>query len=140
MAKRIDEQDIGAVLRNAFRQSGRSIKSVSDEAHIPYAGLHGFLTGNADITTDLAQNWRELDLDEKTRALLVYTAKMTEFPALIEDADIDAMSEAGWDQRGIWEATVLISFFNMTGRIESASGMSEEVIPEGIEFPEAIPD
>ena len=54
MARRIDEHDIGAVLRDAFRRSGRSIKSVSDEGHIPYAGLHGFLTGNADIKISTA--------------------------------------------------------------------------------------
>ncbi len=54
MAKHIDDHDIGAVLREAFRRSGRSIKSVSDESGVFYAGLHGFLTGNADIKISTA--------------------------------------------------------------------------------------
>ena len=49
MAKRIDQHDIGAVLREAFRRSKRSIKSVADESGVPYAGVHGFVTADREI-------------------------------------------------------------------------------------------
>ena len=49
MAKRIGQHDIGAVLREAFRRSKRSIKSVSDESGVGYAAVHGFFTGDREI-------------------------------------------------------------------------------------------
>ena len=79
----------------------------------------------------------EFDLDSKTRALLTYANKLTEQPSAVDDADVDALRNAGWDENGIWEATALISFFNFSGRMEAASGLGEDEIPEGAEFAEA---
>ena len=67
--------------------------------------------------------WPTYDLDPKTRALLGYAKKLTETPAAMEDADFDALRESGWDERGIYQATALISFFNFSGRLEAASGL-----------------
>jgi plasmid maintenance system antidote protein VapI len=49
MAKAIGQHDIGAVLLEAFRRSGRSIKSVADESGVGYAAAHGFINGDRDI-------------------------------------------------------------------------------------------
>jgi alkylhydroperoxidase family enzyme len=78
-------------------------------------------------------------LDEKTRALLGYAKKLTQEPSMTEDSDIEDLREAGWDERGIYEATALISFFNFSGRMEAASGLPMDQIPEGAQFPEATP-
>jgi hypothetical protein len=59
---------------------------------------------------------------------------------MVEDSDIEALRAAGWDERGIYEATALISPFNFSGRMEVASGLSMDCIPEGARFPEGIPD
>lgn len=67
--------------------------------------------------------WPTYDLDAKTRALLTYAKKLTETPGFVEDADFDALRAAGWDERGIYQATGLISFFNFSGRLEAASGL-----------------
>ena len=56
---------------------------------------------------------------------------------MVEDSDIDALREAGWDEDGIYEATALISFFNFSGRMEAASGLPMDRIPQGAQFPEA---
>jgi hypothetical protein len=37
----------------------------------------------------------------------------------------------------IWEITALTSFFNFTGRLEAASGLPPDEIPEGARFAEA---
>jgi hypothetical protein len=58
---------------------------------------------------------------------------------MVEDSDIDALREAGWDEDGIYEATALISFFNFSGRMEAASGLPMDQIPAGAWFPEATP-
>jgi len=36
-------------------------------------------------------------------------------------------------------ATVIISYFNCTGRMEAASGLPMDRIPQGAQFPEATP-
>ena len=69
--------------------------------------------------------------------MLIYAQKLTEQPSAIDDADVDALKNAGWEENGIWEATALISFFNFSGRMEAASGLGEDEIPEGAELAEA---
>ena len=81
------------------------------------------LTGLEHLDHEFATTWPTYDLDEKTRALLGYTKKLTDAPAAIEDSDFEALREAGWDERGIYQATSLISFLNFSGRMEAASGL-----------------
>ncbi len=81
------------------------------------------LTGNEHLGVEFATEWPLYDLDEKTRALLAYAAKLTDTPGMVADADIEALRAAGWDDRGIWQATALVSSFNFTGRLEAAAGL-----------------
>jgi alkylhydroperoxidase family enzyme len=81
------------------------------------------LTGLEHLDHEFATTWPAYDLDPKTRALLAYAKKLTESPGYMEDADFDALREAGWDERGIYQATTMIAFFNFSGRMEAASGL-----------------
>lgn len=81
------------------------------------------LTGLEHLDHEFATTWPLYDLDPKTRALLGYAKKLTESSAGMEDADFDALREAGWEERGIYQATTLIAFFNFSGRMEAASGL-----------------
>jgi len=87
------------------------------------------LTGSEHLTFAFATEWPTYTLDPKTRALLAYAAKLTDAPSSIEDADVDALRSAGWSERGIWDATALISYFNFTGRMESAAGLPPDEVP-----------
>ncbi len=98
------------------------------------------LTHDEHLGPEFATTWPEYDLDPKTRALLGYAKKLTETPCLVNDADIEAMRSAGWDEQGLYEGTALISFFNFSGRMEAASGLPMDRIPREAVFPEAIPD
>jgi alkylhydroperoxidase family enzyme len=75
---------------------------------------------------EFATTWREYDLDPKTRALLDYAEKLTSEPSVIDDADVDALVSAGWDDAGIREMTRLIAFYNFSGRLEAASGLPQD--------------
>ena len=68
-----------------------------------------------------------------------YAKKLTQEPSMIEDSDIEEMRAAGWDERGIYEATALISFFNYSGRMEAASGLPMDQMPGEAPFAEATP-
>lgn len=98
------------------------------------------LTHDEHLGPEFATTWPQHDLDPKTRALLGYAKKLTETPSLVDDKDFDALRSAGWDERGIYQATALISFFNFSGRMEAAAGLPMDRIPAQALFPEATPD
>jgi alkylhydroperoxidase family enzyme len=98
------------------------------------------LTKDEHLTAEFATTWPTYDLDHKTRALLTYAKKLTEEPSVIENADVEALREAGWSEDGIYEATALISLFNYSGRMEAASGLLMDEIPEQARFAEGKPD
>lgn len=81
------------------------------------------------MNVQFASTWPTYDLDARTRALLTYAKKLTETPSLIEDDDLDALRTVGWSERAIHEATALIAFFNMSGRLEAAAGLPLDQIP-----------
>lgn len=95
------------------------------------------LTGDEHLDHEFATTWSTYDLDTKTRALLAYASKLTETPSVVGADDIQKLTDAGWDQKAIWEATALISFFNFSGRLEAASGLPQDQIPEGAKIAEA---
>lgn len=95
------------------------------------------LTRDEHLSAEFTTTWPTYDLDQKTRALLGYARKLTQEPGMVEGSDIEELRAAGWDERGIYEATALISFFNFSGRMEAASGLPMDWIPEEARFPEA---
>lgn len=98
------------------------------------------LTGDEHLSPEFASTWHTYDLDEKTYALLAFAKKVTESPSMVGDSDVQALKDAGWDDRGVYEATVLVSFFNMSGRIEAVSGLPPDEIPLESNMSEARPD
>ena len=98
------------------------------------------LTGDEHFTRDFATEWPEYDLDPPTRALLRFASTLTESPSFVGERELLALRDAGWDDRAIWEITALVSFFNFSGRMEAASGLPPDEIPERARFAEAHPD
>ena len=95
------------------------------------------LTKDEHLSAEFATTWPRYDLDRKTRALLSYAKKLTQEPGMVEDSNIENLRAAGWEEREIYEATALVSLFNYSGRLEAASGLAMDQIPEGAPFPEA---
>jgi alkylhydroperoxidase family enzyme len=87
------------------------------------------LTNDEHLGPEFATTWPQYDLDEKTRSLLSYAKKLTQEPSMVEASDIEDLRAAGWDERGIYEATALISLYNFSGRMEAASGLTMDEIP-----------
>jgi len=87
------------------------------------------LTKDEHLGPEFATTWPTYELDPKTRALLSYAKKLTEEPSMVEDAEVDALRAAGWNEQAIYEATALISLFNCSGRMEAASGLPMDEVP-----------
>jgi len=95
------------------------------------------LTGDEHLGHEFATTWSTYDLDDKTRTLLSYASKLTEAPSMVGQDEIESLKKVGWGQSEIWEITALVSFFNFSGRMEAASGLPPDRIPEGANFAEA---
>ena len=71
----------------------------------------------------LVMNYRVADLDARQRAMLDFAARMTTASASIEEPDRQALRDAGFSDRDIWDIANVAGFFNMTNRVASATAM-----------------
>ena len=81
------------------------------------------LSGDPMLGEMLVMNYRVAPLDARQRAMLDFAAKITTASATIEEADRQALRDAGFDDRDIWDIANVAGFFNMTNRVASATAM-----------------
>ncbi|MFV0475712.1 MAG: peroxidase-related enzyme [Pikeienuella sp.] len=102
--------------------------AVSAENHCHYCLVsHGAalrqLTGDPELADTIAANYRLAKLEPRQRAMLDFAVKMTKASATIEEADRQALRDAGFSDRGIWDIAEVAAFYNMTNRMSSAIAM-----------------
>ena len=71
----------------------------------------------------IAQNYRAADLPARQVAMLDFSVKLTEHPAKIVEADRQALRDAGFSDRDIWDIAATASFYNMSNRMAAATEM-----------------
>lgn len=81
------------------------------------------LSGDPVLGEAIVMNWRVARLTAKQRAMLEFAEKLTVASSKIEEADRQALRDAGFTDRDIWDIASVTGFFNMTNRVASASGM-----------------
>ncbi len=81
------------------------------------------LSGEPSFGEQIAQNWRVAKLDRRQTAMLEFATKLTEHPAKIVEADRQALREAGFSDRDIWDIASVAGFFAMSNRVAAASDM-----------------
>lgn len=81
------------------------------------------LSGDPLLGEALVMNWRVAALSAKQRAMLEFAEKLTLASAKVEEADRQALRDAGFTDRDIWDIASVTGFFNMTNRVASATAM-----------------
>lgn len=81
------------------------------------------LSGDPSLGELMVMNYRAADLTPKLRAALDFAAKLTETPDKMTEADRQALRDAGWSDRDIWDIAATASFFNMSNRMAAAIEM-----------------
>ncbi len=81
------------------------------------------LSGDPVLGEMMVMNYRAADLDARQKAMLDFAAKLTESSDKIEETDRQALRDAGFSDREIWDIGAVTGFFNMTNRVASASDM-----------------
>ncbi len=81
------------------------------------------LSGRPELGEAMVMNWRVADLNPRERAMLTFAEKLTRASAEIEEPDRQALRDAGFSDRDIFDIASVVGFFNMTNRVASATGM-----------------
>ncbi len=81
------------------------------------------LSGDPVLGEALALSYRQAKVTPKQRAMLDFALKVARASAEIEDADRNRLREAGFGERDIWDIAAVASFFAMSNRMASATGM-----------------
>ena len=71
----------------------------------------------------IVHNYRSADLPPKQRAMLDFTVKLTECPDKIIEMDRQALRDAGFSDRDIWDIAATAAFYNMPNRLAAAVEM-----------------
>ncbi len=77
-------------------------------------------------------NFDNVNLDPKDKALITFVKLLTLKPAETRDADVQAMRDAGFSDEQIWEVCVEVGIFSFLNRMADAYGLD---YPSGGWFP-----
>ena len=81
------------------------------------------MSGDPQLGEALVMNYRVAKISPKQRAMLDFAVKLTEASAKVEEADRQALRDAGFTDRDIFDIASVAGFFNMTNRVASATDM-----------------
>ena len=78
---------------------------------------------NPLIADQVAVNYRKADLSDRERAILTFAMKVSQNAERVEEADIEALTEAGFDEEDIWDIGAIAAFFAQSNRLANLSAM-----------------
>ena len=102
--------------------------AVSSQNHCFYClAAHGSAvrqySGDPALGELLAMNYRAGNLSARHRAMLAFAVKLTLHCDEIEEPDRQALRDAGFSEKDIWDIANVAAFYNMTNRVASAVDM-----------------
>jgi len=77
-----------------------------------------------DRVAQLAADFREAGLDAKLAAACTYADRLTRSSAEASAAHVEALRDAGWEDRAILDITLVTAYFNFVNRIANGLGVS----------------
>ena len=80
-------------------------------------------SGDPALGELMVMNFRAADLSPRHAAMLHFAAKLTLHCAAIDEPDRQALRDAGFSEKDIWDIANVAAFYNMTNRVASAVDM-----------------
>ncbi len=71
----------------------------------------------------LVRNYRAADLSREQLTLAEYAEKLTANPSAMTEKDVDKLKDAGFSDRQILDANLIVSYFNFANRIADGLGV-----------------
>ncbi len=81
------------------------------------------LSDDPQLGERLASNFESANLSKKHKVMLRFVRTLTKNPSTINENDRQALTNQGFNDRDIWDISLIVGFFNMTNRLAIASEM-----------------
>ncbi len=81
------------------------------------------LSDDPQLGERLASNFESANLSKKHKAMLRFVRTLTKKPSTINENDRQVLTNEGFNDRDIWDISLIVGFFNMTNRLAIASEM-----------------
>jgi len=81
------------------------------------------LSGDPQLGERLASNFEAANLSKKHKTMLLFARNLTRNPSIVNEEDRLALNKVGFNDRDIWDISLVVGFFNMTNRLAIASEM-----------------
>ena len=75
------------------------------------------------IADQVAVNWRNADLTDRQHAMLAFATKLARTPEHVEQADLDALGAAGFDDDEVWDIGAITGLFALSNRMAHLTAM-----------------
>ena len=100
--------------------SGLNACTYCHGAHVVAARAFGI---DADVFEGLMADVTNSKVDERLKPVLAYVGKLTRTPAMMTQADAQAVYAVGWDEQALFDAVSVCALFNLMNRIVEGSGI-----------------
>ena len=81
------------------------------------------LSDDPQLGERLASNFESANLSKKHKAMLRFVRTLTKNPSTINENDRQVLTNEGFNDKDIWDISLIVGFFNMTNRLAIASEM-----------------
>ena len=81
------------------------------------------LSQDPQLGERLASNFEAANLSKKHKTMLLFARNLTRNPSIVNEEDRIALNKVGFNDRDIWDISLVVGFFNMTNRLAIASEM-----------------
>ena len=75
------------------------------------------------LARKLTTDYENAAVDPKVKALFRFADKLTRKPFDIEEEDIEALKQAGWDDAAVRETVLTVAYFNYVNRVSLGLGL-----------------
>jgi uncharacterized peroxidase-related enzyme len=82
-------------------------------------------TGDDALADAIRRDFRTAPIDERDRTMLAYAEQVTRDATRVTREQIDGLRQAGFDDRGILQITLIAAWFNYINRVADALGVGE---------------
>jgi uncharacterized peroxidase-related enzyme len=101
-----------------------SVENRCDVCVFGHAASLRRITGDSVLVGQIEINYRRVALSARETALCDFAIKVTRAAAEISQHDLQLLRNTGLDELAILEAAHIISYFNMSNRLQSALGIT----------------
>ena len=84
------------------------------------------MTLDAELVKALEDDYTRAPITPQERMMLDYVVKLTKDATQVRRADHDKLRQAGFDDKGILQITLIAAWFNYINRVADALGVGRE--------------